>query len=96
MLKWEVLFVKQVGENEKSRSDYFEGKDRTSLTTSRIVQTEDNAVCVIGGFNAYPTLVAHDYEVARSCISIDLESAILTPKSPMLHGRYWHAVAKVQ
>ena len=63
--RFHSLFIKQVGEDEKSRRDYFEGKDQKYATSSRIVQTEDNTVCVIGGFK--PTLIAHDYDVARSC-----------------------------
>jgi len=48
--RWDSLFIKQVGEDEKSRRDYFEGKDQKYTTNSKIVQTEDNTVCVIGGF----------------------------------------------
>ena len=65
--RWDSLFIKQVGEDEKSRRDYFEGKDQKYVTSSKVVQTEDNTVCVIGGNNDDPTLIAHDYDVARSC-----------------------------
>ena len=54
---------------------------------SQIIQVAQNTVCVIGGHESYPSLLAHEYDVRRSCLLIDLSSAIVSEKSPMSIGR---------
>ena len=42
---------------------------------------------MIGGHESYPSLLAHEYDVRRSCLLIDLSSAIVSEKSLMSIGR---------
>ena len=49
---------------------------------------QNNVVFVIGGHKETPTLVAGEYEAARSCLHIDLYSGILTLKAQLVTGRW--------
>jgi len=78
-LVWEDFYVKEIGETNEDRLAFFEGKYQDAPTMSMIVQTKDSEVCLIGG--KCPSLLTHEYDVARSCLLIDLVGGILAEKS---------------
>ena len=41
----------------------------------------------IGGVGHCPALIAHEFDVARSCLIVDLEAGIVAEKAMMITGR---------
>ena len=62
---------------------------------SKIVQTGDQQVCLVGGNDYMPSLLAYEYDVSYTCLMIDLSSGIITVKAEMRKGRYHHGVAHI-
>jgi hypothetical protein len=81
------LFVRQVDEDPQARLDYFKEKKQQFMPSSKILQIQNDAVCIIGGMKKYPSLVAHEYDETRACLHINLCSGILTVKAQMSVGR---------
>jgi len=53
---------------------------------SKMVQTKDREVFLVGGDDKSPVL-ANAYDVGRSCLKVDLFDAIITEKSYMATSR---------
>ena len=83
----------QEGHTKQSRLDFFKGKGQDSLTWSKIVQTKDQEVVLVGGL--WESLLAHSYDVGRSCLKVDLSCATVAEKSPMATGRSSHGAALI-
>ena len=47
--QWQPIFVKQQGEDMHQRMEFFESKDQSFSTRSKIVQINPNSIYVIGG-----------------------------------------------
>ena len=55
----------------------------------------DQEVALIGGSQYSQSLLAHDYEVARSCLFFSLSSGMLSEGPLMIKGRTFHDVARI-
>ena len=88
---WRDFLVFEQNEFKKQRENYFRWRDQSDLTCSKIVQVNRFHVYIIGGF--YPSLVCGEYDVARSCLRVDLGSGLLERMNDMLHARNAHAIA---
>ena len=73
--------VREKGEDEEGRRLFFEGKWQDDMTESKIVQVNRSQVYIIGGI--YPSLMGRVYDVARSCLRVDLETGILEKMKDM-------------
>ena len=67
---WRDFPVSELGEDPRTRRQFFEGKSQLSQTLSKIVQANSSQVYIIGGYSA--SLMGREYDVARSCIRADL------------------------
>ena len=62
--------MKEQGENNRVRKNFFSKDKSENITFSKIVQISRDQVYVIGG--ASPTLLARDYDVSTSCLKVDI------------------------
>ena len=82
-LEWEPVLVHDI----HSAVDYFKGKRQDTPTDSKLVQVSHNQIILVGGYENVPSLLTHKYDVARSCLLVDLSSGTVTEKAQMTHGR---------
>ena len=80
---WRDLPVCEQGGNPRTRGTFFAGP--VCLTQSRIVQANRTHVYIIGGYG--PSLRSCEYDVARSCLRVHLETGILEIMQEMKHAR---------
>ena len=69
---WKDFPVGELGEDPRTRRQFFKGKAQLDQTLSRIVQANSSQVYIIGGYSGYPSLIGRDYDVERSCLKADL------------------------
>ena len=92
--EWKDIPVKEIGDTDTYRTMYFEGLDLCS-TSSVITQVSSGEIYIIGGNQDYPSLVAREYEVNRSCIRVNIQSGVLALMASMGHGRWLHDTCAV-
>jgi hypothetical protein len=85
----------QEGDTEQGRIDFFKGKNWNNWSHAKIVQTKDQEFVLVGGHDTWPTLIAHPYDVMRSCHMIDLSHATVAEKACMVTGRLKHGIALI-
>ena len=90
-LEWDRVRVREI----HSAVGYFKGKRQDYPTHSKLVQVSHNQIILVGGSQSRPSLLTYEYDVARSCLLIDLSSGIVSEMSQMTHGRYYHGVANI-
>ena len=64
---WTTLPIHEKGGDESYYND-----ESPSLTESRILQINHSQILAIGGANDSPSLLPRNYNVARSCLKIDI------------------------
>ena len=74
--------------------DFFKGK-KSQATQSKLIQINNTQIYVIGGRPESPSLLTHDYDVWRSCLRVDLESATVEERASLVTGRCFHAVVSL-
>jgi hypothetical protein len=88
--EWDEIFVREKGENEVERSEYLSLQRRTHgavLSGSKLLQVNKTLVCILGGRQENPSLLARDYEVSRSCLIVDIYTGEICQKASMEEGR---------
>ena len=78
---WTDLPVRERGESKHTRAKYFKNKNSLfgrkkigSMSWSKIIRINLTDVYVIGGDHQYPALLAREYDVACSCLKIDIST----------------------
>ena len=89
---YEAIYICEFGKIKNL--EYFKGKYHLK-TESKIVQTTDREVALIGGKNYAPTLLTREYDVGRSCLLVDCCCGVVTEKAQMNMSRDRHGAARI-
>ena len=57
------------------------------LSGSKLLQINKTEVCILGGRQENPSLLAREYEVSRSCLTVDIYTGEVEEKASMVEGR---------
>ncbi len=57
------------------------------IAGSKIIQINEFDVYMIGGTDAYPTLLARDYDASKACLKINIRTRELIQMANMTEGR---------
>jgi len=69
--------VTERGEKQKKRRTYFRGKQQQMSTISKITQTNNTDVFITGGSAEMASLLAREYEIAKSCLKVNLKTGVV-------------------
>ena len=92
---WSPLAVFEKGENRRTRSQYFKKKKKGLMSWSKMIRINRTDVYVIGGDKTYPSLLTREYDVACSCLKINIITGEISQKAKMLTGRSHFGLANI-